>query len=113
MTAILVHFVQILEGLQYYSMVTQITKFIDTKHDPNGNFILLRHTIENNKFTLVCIYGPNSDDPLFYHKISEAIEEMENASCVICGDFNLVLDPNIDYHNYKSINNKKAREKLN
>ena len=36
-----------------------------------------------------------------------------NISCyLLCGDFNLVLDPSIDYFNYKHINNKNARETI-
>ena len=30
----------------------------------------------------------------------------------ICGDFNCVLNPEIDYSNYKHINNKNARDIL-
>ncbi len=41
-------------------------KVHSSKHDPNGNFILLDITIENNKFTLICLYGPNSDEPKFF-----------------------------------------------
>ncbi len=42
-------------------------KVHQTKHDPNGNFIILDLTIENNKFTLACLYGPNSDASTFYN----------------------------------------------
>ena len=31
---------------------------------------------------------------------------------MICGDFNLVLNPELDYHNYKHINNKNARNHI-
>ena len=31
---------------------------------------------------------------------------------MICGDFNLVIDPRKDYFNYKHINNKKSRDTL-
>ena len=34
---------------------------------------------------------------------------MKNDSYIICGDFNLVVDPNL-YHNYKYIANPKARQ---
>ena len=30
----------------------------------------------------------------------------------MCGDFNQVLNPQLDYKKYKTINNKNAREKL-
>ncbi len=42
----------------------------------------------------------------------KAVDEINNENCIICGDFNLVLDPDLDYHNYKNVNNKKAREKI-
>ena len=35
---------------------------------------------------------------------------MKNDSYIICGDYNLVVDPNLDYHNYKHIANQKARQ---
>lgn len=37
---------------------------------------------------------------------------MDNEYFILCGDFNLVLNPDIDTYNYKYINNPKAREKL-
>jgi exonuclease III len=32
-----------------------------------------------------------------------------NSDHLICGDFNLVINPELDYDNYTNINNKKAR----
>lgn len=80
--------------------------------DPNGNYVLLDLTIESNRLTLVSIYGPNSDDPAFYENIDRKIEDIGNEYIIWCGDFNLVIDPTVDYCNYKTINNKKARNKL-
>lgn len=63
--------------------------------------------------TLVNIYGPNQDQPDFYNKVYEALDYFNNSSIVICGDFNLVLKPNLDYdENYKNINNPRARDKV-
>ena len=59
--------------------------------------------------TLVNIYGPNKDDPSFYENVFKCITEMENDTYIICGDFNLTLDQNMDCFNYKHINNPKAR----
>ena len=81
-------------------------------NDPNGNFLLLDITAYNNRFTLISIYGPNVDNPNFFQSVSDKIAELENNSIVWCGDFNLVQDPKLDYKNYKTINNKNAREKL-
>lgn len=38
--------------------------------------------------------------------------ELDIEYFILCGDFNLVLNPDVDTYNYISINNPKAREKL-
>ena len=69
-------------------------------------------TAQQQRFTLINIYGPNSDSPSFLKKIIQHLEEIGNSDYIICGDFNLVLDPYIDCSNYKNINNPKSRELL-
>ena len=54
---------------------------------------------------LVNIYGPNRDDPNFY-----ILQNLTNL--ILAADWNLVLDPTIDYCNYKRTNNVKAQEKV-
>lgn len=66
--------------------------------------------IENHKLTLISLYGPNTDSPDFYEQISTIIDDFGNSSYIICGDFNLVLNPEIDCFNYVNINNPKARK---
>ena len=56
------------------------------------------------------LYGPNNDSPNFFKQISSYIDDIDNEETIICGDFNCVLKPELDYYNYKSINNPKARE---
>lgn len=80
------------------------------KADGNGNFLMIDMTAYNNRFTLVNLYGPNNDDPSFFKTIFDSINELGNTSYIICGDFNLVQNPSMDYYNYKHVNNPKARE---
>ena len=80
-----------------------------TVTDPNGNFLILEITIKGKKITLVNIYGPNEDCPQFYYNIKQKVEEFDNDMTIICGDWNLILDPDLDCENYKHINNPKAR----
>ena len=80
--------------------------------DPNGNFLLLDKTIENNRLTLATIYEPNSDNPVFYQTISIKMNEIGDETIIWCGNFNMVLNAEIDYCKNKTINNKKARETL-
>ena len=91
------------------------TKKVDYKiqsqnQDTNGNFLILDMTIFNKRLSLVNIYSPNKDDPSFYENLFKSITEIGNDSYIICGDFNLTLNPNIDCFNYKHINNPKARK---
>ena len=75
--------------------------------------IFLVLDLDINKQTsirLITIYGPNKDNPEFYNNINEIIKDSNSDFTVICGDFNLVLDPSKDCFNYKTINNPKARK---
>ncbi|KAK3084078.1 hypothetical protein FSP39_007782 [Pinctada imbricata] len=66
----------------------------------------------NNKYTflLINIYGPNNDNPDFYRKIRDLINNANTDFVILAGDFNLVIDPEKDYYNYKHINNPNARK---
>ena len=66
-------------------------------------------TAQQQIFTLINIYDPSSDSPSFFKKKNQHLEELGNSDYIICGDFNLVLDPYIDCSNYKNINNPKSR----
>lgn len=79
------------------------------KSNKNGNFIILDMEIEGKKITLVSLYGPNDDSPQFYENVLQKVDEFENEEVIMCGDWNLVLDPHIDSENYLHINNPKAR----
>ena len=49
---------------------------------------------------------------LIFRDLFSNIQSLENDSYIICGDFNLVLDPDLDYFNYKHVNNIKARDSI-
>ena len=78
--------------------------------DENGNFVILDLSVNNFRFTLTSIYGPKTNQPQFYNNIFGKIHRIGNVSYMICGDFNLVIDPKIKH--YKHINNKKSRDIL-
>ena len=84
-------------------------KIHNQKQDENGNLLILDLTISNKRLSLINVYGPNKDDPTFYENVFKSIADIGNELYIICGDFNLTLNPNIDCFNYKHINNPKAR----
>ena len=67
-------------------------------------------SFSGKKITLVNIYGTNDDKPNFYTNLQESVLEYNNEHVIFCGDWNLVLDQNLDTEIYRNINNPRARE---
>ena len=86
-------------------------KINSIKTDDSGNFIILQIFFADTDIILVNIYAPNIDSPSFFKNIFDTIDSFDNNdSLIICGDYNLVQNPDLDYFNYKSkTNNIKAR----
>ena len=80
--------------------------------DQQGNFIIVDLEIEDYRFTLATIYGPNRDDPLFYQNLRQNIRRFENASLIIVGDWNLVMNQELDTRYYARENNIRAKQEV-
>ena len=61
---------------------------------------------------MINVYAPNQDDPRFFKTLKELIEQADADYDIMCGDFNLVLNPSLDSHNYINVNNPRARTEL-
>ena len=64
--------------------------------DPNGRYIIIDIEIDGFRTTLCNVYGPNDDNPEFYVNVIHEIESLPNDNGIIGGDFNLVLNLDID-----------------
>ena len=84
-------------------------KVLSSFSDDVGNLIGVNLAIGEFTLKLINIYGPNTDSPDFYAKLRDLITSNEQDYVMICGHFNLALDPTLDTNNYKSINNPKSR----
>ena len=80
--------------------------------DIHGNLLVLDLDLPNFSFRLINLYAPNNDNPFFYSQIKSFIESSNKQYTIVCGDFNLVLDPEMDSMNYVSINNPQSRAKV-
>ena len=80
--------------------------------DKYGNYIQMLIVCSSIKINLINVYAPNQDDPNFFQTLRGLVDNAEFDYVMICGDFNLVLDPVLDSYNYNNINNPKARLKL-
>jgi exonuclease III len=80
----------------------------DVKIDPRGNFVVIDVSFHDKRFTLCSVYGPNKDTPDFYNNIKKIMLDYQNTNYIICGDWNLVINPELDTHTYVHVNNPKA-----
>ena len=61
---------------------------------------------------LINAYAPNIDNPSFFHKIANFIEQSPEIYTLLCGDLNLVTDPKTDSQNYVNLNHPRSRTAL-
>ena len=81
--------------------------------DTQGRHLILDiELIGVARFLLTNIYAPNEDDPYFFENLFNIIENLDTKNLILVGDWNLVIDYELDTLNYKKNNNGKAREKV-
>ena len=83
------------------------------KSDEHGNLLSLLLKFDGETFLLSGLYGPNEDNPQFYREqVFELIDVWEPNYAVFTGDWNLVLDQNLDTKNYLHENNLNSRNEV-
>ena len=80
--------------------------------DENGRFIILDLSIYEHRLTFVCLYGYNTDEPIFLDNILQKVASFSNTSFLFVGDWNLVQDHSIDTYNILHNRNPNCRKKL-
>ena len=96
--------VAILFSKNFEFEITNINK------DDVRNLLDINITTNNLKIKIINIYAPNTDSPEFYTNLARIIYENDQDYTILCGDFNLVLNPLMDSCNYTNVNNPKARQ---
>ena len=71
------------------------------REDEQGIFVILKCFIQSEPFVLVNIYAPNKikDQCAFFEEIQKKLDDLElveNYEVIIGGDFNIILDANLD-----------------
>lgn len=78
--------------LIHKSLPFQITNVI---RDQCGRFIIIQGNITTCELNLVCIYGPNDDNPNFFQNLFLTLSTLQGMY-IISGDFNCALVPTKD-----------------
>lgn len=87
-------------------------KMKDVYSDKRGNLIVINVIINSIEYILVNVYAPNKDEPDFFRSMQNVLNKYNVDNVIIGGDWNLLLDPNIDGKNYKHVNNPRAKEEV-
>ena len=82
---------------------------LSSDKDIKGNYLSLFLKLPTMTVYLLTIYGPNTDKPEFYQEIDGLLQKYDATYNIVCGDFSLVLNPDMDMYKYKNIKNPKAR----
>lgn len=70
-------------------------KLHDVICDPNGRFIILICDMNNTTYTLVNLYAPKGQ-AAFLRSLLTWVDKVRKGSLLLCGDFNSVVNKNMD-----------------
>ncbi len=82
------------------------------KRDQNGRILCLDIELDDCRFSLCNLYAPNHDKPEFFEECATLIDEFENVSKIIAGDFNLVFDISMDKKGGAPVTHFNSRDTL-
>ena len=81
--------------------------------DNEGKLIWLNILISKKlKLNLINIYALNKDNLDFFKKVGNIIESHKMDFVLLAGDLNITLNPHLDSHNYRQLNNPGARNEM-
>ena len=78
----------------------------------DGRLQALDLIVNNKELTIINIYGPNNDNSAFYKQLEEYMQENEEKTFIIGGDFNTVLNEAIDKRNGRTETHKSRRKQI-
>ena len=78
-----------------------------------GRLQALEILINEKEITLINLYGPNNDDPAFFEQLEKYIRENNEKTFIVGGDFNTVINENIDKRNGRTGTHKLCRRTIN
>ena len=85
-------------------------ELIQVHHSDCGNLIIVACKIGTQTYLLVNVYGPNEDNPNFYHSLRDHLETFQTDHTIIGGYFNFVISKDVDSFNYAREYNVNAKQ---
>ena len=110
--AIFSHGTNIAKGVAVFTSNELYKDITNTIIDIQGRYIVFDLKQNEVIITIVALYAPNDDNPGFFKELRNMVKDRSEQKIVI-GDFNLVLDVEIDRKNTFNNNNYAKNEVLN
>ena len=70
--------------------------------DPQGRFIVIDILSNETYYTLINVYAPNNECPMFFNILKEKIDSFNCENIIFGGDFNCVINPILDKTRWSS-----------
>ena len=88
-------------------MVSKLSNLYHILIDPDVRYVILEIEIPQVvTFLLINVYVPNDEKVKFTEKLFDTIDSFENNNMIIVGDWNSVLDPELDTKLYTNTKKK-------
>ena len=89
-------------GIQFNINPASPIESVREIYDPKGNYLISEMIFCDNPLLLVGVYAPNKDIDEWWEELYEKIDALNYRDVIIIGDFNQIMDPEMDSKNYKS-----------
>ena len=98
-------------GVAIFTSKEIFNKITNIESSPDGRFLIFDIMENGLCVTIAAIYALNNDSPEFFKNIEQKLKDRHEHK-ILLGDFNLVLDVNMDRENTYNNNNKAKDEVL-
>ena len=78
-----------------------------------GRMQALEIIINEKEITLINLYSPNNDDQTFFDQLEKFINDHNEKTFIVGGDFNTVINKSIDKRNGRVNTHKLCRQAIN
>lgn len=82
---------------------------ISVLSDPNGCYVMIKGHLNGESIMILNIYAPPGSPPNFYTELAQLTSEHTFPNVIVGGDWNCVLDPNLDRSSHTRYTNKSVK----
>ena len=81
--------------------------------DQHGNYLIMELIIKGTPQIVTCVYGPTEDNPDFWNRLKDKVDDLAYLNVLYGGDTNLILNKELDCINYATETRPNATNTVN